>query len=488
MGVLEINQRLNTIMESAPANLTIEKPVASDVRKCSESIEDIHVEFTKSLEIDKNNGENSNPSKLPLSVGETKIQLSFSVDRLLNIEEAHSSGSSSANQESNEVCESGKKCNTSEMKCFEGANMCAYGSCTDPNCAALLGAANDMQLDNTLRNFKKYSVSALTNEMQEKFYRQMPSLAPPYLDFKAIVRPTPIRVVNNGRETVQLHTPYSAMATSALLRFQQQQQQKSITTHAQMLVNSPGMLQNLGGTSVGTAVSLGLKSFHHPTLNMQNFASPTLSARFPTLKTHAHHLLDIPMSTASLMNHHRQHHPHHGTQTTSLTSSHAATSNTSQQLQLTTANGSNISMSNSNNNGSSASGNSGGSKRKRSWSRAVFSNLQRKGLEIQFQQQKYITKPDRRKLAARLNLTDAQVKVWFQNRRMKWRHTRENLKSGQEKQIPSASATGAASTHKQQESNAPAANDEKHVVDGYSSDDSSYGELSENEDEIDVVQ
>lgn len=176
-----------------------------------------------------------------------------------------------------------------------------------------------------------------------------------------------------------------------------------------MLVNSPGMLQNLGGTSVGTAVSLGLKSFHHPTLNMQNFASPTLSARFPTLKTHAHHLLDIPMSTASLMNHHRQHHPHHGTQTTSLTSSHAATSNTSQQLQLTTANGSNISMSNSNNNGSSASGNSGGSKRKRSWSRAVFSNLQRKGLEIQFQQQKYITKPDRRKLAARLNLTDAQV-------------------------------------------------------------------------------
>lgn len=50
------------------------------------------------------------------------------------------------------------------------------------------------------------------------------------------------------------------------------------------------------------------------------------------------------------------------------------------------------------------------SKRKRSWSRAVFSQLQRKGLEIQFQIQKYITKPDRRKLAARLGLTDAQVR------------------------------------------------------------------------------
>ncbi|XP_012226472.1 H2.0-like homeobox protein [Linepithema humile] len=65
-------------------------------------------------------------------------------------------------------------------------------------------------------------------------------------------------------------------------------------------------------------------------------------------------------------------------------------------------------------------------RRKRSWSRAVFSSLQRKGLERRFSLQKYITKPDRRQLAATLGLTDAQVKVWFQNRRMKWRHTREN--------------------------------------------------------------
>ncbi|XP_075233572.1 uncharacterized protein LOC142331505, partial [Lycorma delicatula] len=71
------------------------------------------------------------------------------------------------------------------------------------------------------------------------------------------------------------------------------------------------------------------------------------------------------------------------------------------------------------------SGNGNLSKRKRSWSRAVFSNLQRKGLEKRFQMQKYITKPDRRQLAATLGLTDAQVKVWFQNRRMKWRHNKE---------------------------------------------------------------
>ncbi|KAH3854910.1 H2.0-like homeobox protein isoform X2 [Dreissena polymorpha] len=64
-------------------------------------------------------------------------------------------------------------------------------------------------------------------------------------------------------------------------------------------------------------------------------------------------------------------------------------------------------------------------KRKRSWSRAVFSNLQRKGLEKRFEVQKYVTKPDRRQLAAMLGLTDAQVKVWFQNRRMKWRHAQQ---------------------------------------------------------------
>ncbi|XP_046409205.1 H2.0-like homeobox protein [Ischnura elegans] len=75
--------------------------------------------------------------------------------------------------------------------------------------------------------------------------------------------------------------------------------------------------------------------------------------------------------------------------------------------------------------GGPAGGASGGGKRKRSWSRAVFSNLQRKGLEKRFQLQKYITKPDRRQLAATLGLTDAQVKVWFQNRRMKWRHSKE---------------------------------------------------------------
>uniref|UniRef100_A0ABD2X672 Homeobox domain-containing protein n=1 Tax=Trichogramma kaykai TaxID=54128 RepID=A0ABD2X672_9HYME len=67
--------------------------------------------------------------------------------------------------------------------------------------------------------------------------------------------------------------------------------------------------------------------------------------------------------------------------------------------------------------------NNNNNSRRKSWSRAVFSSLQRKGLEKRFIIQKYITKPDRRQLAGTLGLTDAQVKVWFQNRRMKWRQT-----------------------------------------------------------------
>lgn len=43
--------------------------------------------------------------------------------------------------------------------------------------------------------------------------------------------------------------------------------------------------------------------------------------------------------------------------------------------------------------------------------RAVFSDVQRKALEKMFQKQKYISKPDRKKLAAKLGLKDSQVRA-----------------------------------------------------------------------------
>lgn len=191
-------------------------------------------------------------------------------------------------------------------------------------------------------------------------------------------------------------------------------------------------------------------------------------------------------------------------------SDHLAYNNNNNNNTMPNNNTTNINNGNANRNIDNAAGNVqnlNNGKRKRSWSRAVFSNLQRKGLEIQFQQQKYITKPDRRKLAARLNLTDAQVKlyytklnttavilkiiafdlqvkVWFQNRRMKWRHTRENLKSGQEKQP--ISTTTPSDSHQ-----APHVRSDDHDLPGYSTDGSSSVEMSENEnesDEIDVVE
>ena len=43
--------------------------------------------------------------------------------------------------------------------------------------------------------------------------------------------------------------------------------------------------------------------------------------------------------------------------------------------------------------------------------RAVFSDAQRQGLEKRFQMQKYISKPDRKKLAEKLGLKDSQVSI-----------------------------------------------------------------------------
>ena len=42
-------------------------------------------------------------------------------------------------------------------------------------------------------------------------------------------------------------------------------------------------------------------------------------------------------------------------------------------------------------------------------------------LESKFAVHKYLSVPDRLQLAQQLNLTEQQVKTWFQNRRTKWK-------------------------------------------------------------------
>lgn len=51
--------------------------------------------------------------------------------------------------------------------------------------------------------------------------------------------------------------------------------------------------------------------------------------------------------------------------------------------------------------------------------RTVFTEKQLEGLESKFAEKKYLSVPDRMELAGRLELSETQVKTWFQNRRMK---------------------------------------------------------------------
>ena len=53
--------------------------------------------------------------------------------------------------------------------------------------------------------------------------------------------------------------------------------------------------------------------------------------------------------------------------------------------------------------------------------RPLFSPNQIQILENEFAKQRYVTEDKRAQLALEVNLTETQVKTWFQNRRTKWK-------------------------------------------------------------------
>ncbi|RWS08156.1 hematopoietically-expressed homeobox protein HHEX-like isoform X2, partial [Dinothrombium tinctorium] len=54
-----------------------------------------------------------------------------------------------------------------------------------------------------------------------------------------------------------------------------------------------------------------------------------------------------------------------------------------------------------------------------------FTHQQTIELENRFQSQKYLSPPERKKIASKLGLSERQVKTWFQNRRAKFRRIRQ---------------------------------------------------------------
>lgn len=79
---------------------------------------------------------------------------------------------------------------------------------------------------------------------------------------------------------------------------------------------------------------------------------------------------------------------------------------------------------------------------KRKGGQVRFSNDQTIELEKKFETQKYLSPPERKRLAKMLQLSERQVKTWFQNRRAKWRRLKQENPHGGKREVEDDGAAG----------------------------------------------
>ena len=70
------------------------------------------------------------------------------------------------------------------------------------------------------------------------------------------------------------------------------------------------------------------------------------------------------------------------------------------------------------------------SKAQRRRRRTAFTSEQLLELEKEFQTKKYLSLTERSQIAQQLYLTEVQVKIWFQNRRAKWKRMKAGVMHG----------------------------------------------------------
>ncbi|XP_028990450.1 hematopoietically-expressed homeobox protein hhex [Betta splendens] len=92
---------------------------------------------------------------------------------------------------------------------------------------------------------------------------------------------------------------------------------------------------------------------------------------------------------------------------------------------------------------------------KRKGGQVRFSNDQTIELEKKFETQKYLSPPERKRLAKMLQLSERQVKTWFQNRRAKWRRLKQENPHGGKREAADDTAVGR-SNNKGDEATEPA--------------------------------